>query len=182
MLDQHVDATRHQRLGQGRALLAACRAADRDAGQADIVRQRLDLAPGLHPEALGQRPRTPAALAKNAAQDEARIGGDAGGIELAEPGTGDHHGTDVAHWLASSGMGFDREHVDPRLLFRMFLRLLRRIALLLAQGLEAGLVEDAVTDPLAQVLVEIVEFLHVEVPACAAPAAAAQGDEIGQAR
>ena len=44
---------------------------------------------------------------QDAAQDEARIGGDAGGIELAEPGTGDHHGTDVAHRLAS-GMGFDR--------------------------------------------------------------------------
>ncbi len=116
MLDQHVDATRHQRLGQHRALLAACRAADRDAGQADIVGHRLDLAPGLHPEALGQRPRTPAALAKDPAQDEARIGGDAGGIELAEPGTGDHHGTDVAHRLASSGMGFDRDcaRASPR--------------------------------------------------------------------
>ncbi len=102
--------------GQRRALLAACRAADRDAGQADIVGQRLDLAPGLHPEAFGQRPRTPAALAKDAAQDEARIGGDAGGIELAEPGTGDHHGTDVAHRLASSGMGFDKDcaRASPR--------------------------------------------------------------------
>ncbi|MNH17752.1 hypothetical protein D3C79_774370 [compost metagenome] len=54
VFDQHIHATRHQRLRQGRALLAACRAAHRHAGQAGIVGHLFEGVETRHLQVPGQ--------------------------------------------------------------------------------------------------------------------------------
>ncbi|MNT50780.1 hypothetical protein D3C72_1877160 [compost metagenome] len=66
------------------------------------------------------------------------------------------------------------EHEDPRFVFGGFLLLLLRLGLLLAQGLELGFVQQAAFQALAQVLVELVELVDLQLAARLAPAFATQ--------
>ncbi|MNR37264.1 hypothetical protein D3C85_1552690 [compost metagenome] len=79
---------------------------------------------------------------------------------------------------ALGGRGLDVavkvEDEHPAFFFGLFLLLFFGLGLLLAQGLELGLVQQAAFQALAQVLVELVELVDLQLPAALAPALAAQ--------
>ncbi|MNZ13824.1 hypothetical protein D3C78_307330 [compost metagenome] len=70
------------------------------------------------------------------------------------------------------------EHEHPAFLFGLaFFLLFFRFGLLLAQGFELGLVEQAGFQPLAQLFIELVETGDLQLPASLAPPLAAQAGD-----
>ncbi|MNM85001.1 hypothetical protein D3C81_971060 [compost metagenome] len=84
----------------------------------------------------------------------------------------------VAQVLAgrSLDVAVEVQHVDPRLVAAGLLLGLFRLGFFLAQRLQLLLVQHAVLQALAQVLVEVVELVHVELPAGTTLAGAQRGN------
>ncbi|MCY1436772.1 hypothetical protein D9M71_529080 [compost metagenome] len=67
------------------------------------------------------------------------------------------------------------QHVDAWLLQAFLLRPLGFLCLGLVQGLQLVLLQHAVLQPLAQLLVEVIQLAYVEMTAAGAPPAIPQG-------